>query len=775
MKKSSLFVALITIVALAGILGLRADAQTNYEIKTETNPVCSAHQSENWQLIRDRSLGVDGRDPRGHKIGPSVAYRRFPPLGMNWYPIDIYKQTLCGQLHHFKFYDKFGEADWNNYIMPSDPYKFIIDDVSVAKPDEIPNCLGNHDCLEVEVNPSKLFRDNQWFMASTDQTTLSGKTVCTYGPWIYEEAHGNHPEIHPAELYWWTSSTQSGAADPSEWFLMQVQDNSDRFNQSKNFTGPEPRPVWWHPWAESPRTGEFKIGFEVSLTGAPQSYSISEVAASGVVTGQDALAKQDSDDGKDHAIVYDGRTVLRVVETQSDGDDLGVRFVDLCRDDTNKRLSGYIAITSKIAKDSQGNAGYLVLKVRKEPIAELTPGPAVAVAATNQAAATGAPATAGPTLTRLEAIRPSLRRVIIAGKPQLVGDFLIESVTVKGQPLSDVSFSKAEMISGNKHQKMSLEEALGTPDAELAAKAGPSQTGRSFKKLEAVPLFADASLLLSSSFGVENLAVPNLGLAPDFFVQTVSAPTESATAWKDLVRAAGGSADGMAPPIKVVKVSEWKLESMPSYAPRRGGKLQREDDSVFSEEINGVLSKRDDKRLKQLFGSNRPFQVEWSFKATNLITGADVPVRVGKGATNEVVVEKVPNSLGVTDIKITFPAQDSHAVYEVVATANMTDSYGSKGTVHQRFWSHFLKLTPGTASEETIISSIAYLAGVPADQLSKASKIDDVGEDETSMRKVSSRRGRMLRLLVMRAIADNVITLDELRDLIKTAKLFGGS
>ena len=63
------------------------------------------------------------------------------------------------------------------------------------------------------------------------------------------------------------------------------------------------------------------------------------------------------------------------------------------------------------------------------------------------------------------------------------------------------------------------------------------------------------------------------------------------------------------------------------------------------------------------------------------------------------------------------------------------------------------------------------MTGMPAEPLLNASKIDGLDENETSLRGDTSRRARMLRLLVMRAAADQVITIDELRDLIKTAKL----
>jgi hypothetical protein len=226
------------------------------------------------------------------------------------------------------------------------------------------------------------------------------------------------------------------------------------------------------------------------------------------------------------------------------------------------------------------------------------------------------------------------------------------------------------------------------------------------------------------------------------------------------------------PPAKVVKIDEWKVEAIPSYAPSREGRLEREGDSVFSAEINEVLIRKDNKRLNQLFGQKQPFKVEWTFNATNLITGAAVPVEVGKGtASDKVILEKVINSLGNTDVKVNFPNQDAHAVFEIVASANMTDSNGNTGTVQRRFSSHYIALTPETSDDE-LLSLIASVTGMPAEPLLNASKIDGLDENETSPRAITSRRARMLRLLVMRAAADQVITLDELRDLIKSAKFF---
>ena len=89
--RSSMALLILTCLAISPVF-----AQTNYILTTATCPICTEQQISEWQFIWTKSLGVDGRDPVGHKIGPNPAYRF--AVGQNWYPIDVYKQTLCGQL-----------------------------------------------------------------------------------------------------------------------------------------------------------------------------------------------------------------------------------------------------------------------------------------------------------------------------------------------------------------------------------------------------------------------------------------------------------------------------------------------------------------------------------------------------------------------------------------------------------------------------------------------------------------------------------------------------
>jgi hypothetical protein len=149
---------LITATFVACFTTVPAFTQQDFVLRSATTPLCGQQQLEDWRFVRDRTFGVAGRDPVGHKIGPNVAYRM--GVGMNWYPLDIYKQTLCGKLHHFNFFDGWGdEADWNTYFIPNASHAYVLEDARpVADPDHIYDCDGNGDCLEGEITRREVLR-----------------------------------------------------------------------------------------------------------------------------------------------------------------------------------------------------------------------------------------------------------------------------------------------------------------------------------------------------------------------------------------------------------------------------------------------------------------------------------------------------------------------------------------------------------------------------------------------------------------------------------------
>ena len=136
--------------------------------------------------------------------------------------------------------------------------------------------------MEVEITPDEDFYKNPWFPRPKDAkwlksvrglSPLEGTTICTYGPWVYEKAHGNRPEIHPSELYWWREAA-SGSL-----FLMLLQDDSDRFDRPNNY-----RPRSSKPWSGCPRSAKFRIAFDADPADGPLVFELKELYAKNVVT-----------------------------------------------------------------------------------------------------------------------------------------------------------------------------------------------------------------------------------------------------------------------------------------------------------------------------------------------------------------------------------------------------------------------------------------------------------------------------------------------------------
>ena len=303
----------------------------------------------------------------------------------NWIPLSSEKQTICGVLDRFGVFDggeSLGESifddsemDWNLFIIPNDEFSFLIEDALKYKggkgiycqEDKWHTCGNNKvPCLEAEITPDESFYENPWFPKSTKVSPLEGREVCFYGPWVRECLHAHRPEIHPSEMIWWRES--------NDYFMMFVQDDSNRFDSRDNFELKGSVPSDWKPWAAPPLTAQFRIAFEVKpnehalpIPGIkPQQMVIRELHSRFVVTENDKKAKADSDDGKNHKLVYKGRVLLSVLEAFENESNLGVQFVDVSKRG-NGVIQGYVQLTTKIGgADIRGDEGYHVLKASKE-------------------------------------------------------------------------------------------------------------------------------------------------------------------------------------------------------------------------------------------------------------------------------------------------------------------------------------------------------------------------------------------------------------------------
>ena len=691
-----------------------ATAQVNHVVKLSTTPVISQVQLAEWQRIVETQQGVTGIDPVGHKIGPNVAKRT--SLGLNWYPFDIYKQTLCGTLHHFNFYDGYGdEGDWNHFIIPAPSHSYLLEDAKpIANADDLHQCNAPGDCMEAEITPDEDFYENRWFPKSAGKSDLEGRAICTYGPWVWEEAHGNRPEIHPSELYWWKESEPA----LETYTLMVIQDDSNRFDRPGNYSGTIVR-----PWSKFPRSAEFKIPFELSLSQLTPVleqliFEIDELSRRNVVTANDATARRDSDDGKEHAIQLDGQIVVRANELQHLDDSIGVRFVELTKgtrsggagEPVSNVLRGYIAINSKIGIDDNGKEGYHVIRVRarkatiQNPVAPL-------------AAAT--PESFPPSLV-IKPLPKSLRFAVVDGEPRLAGDVEVR-----------------------------------TPLGEVGTRSGVGGLGGN-----------ETEVQIGS--GAVKFTLPSIALAPIVKMPKREITREALSSWPDMVKAMGGRPETQAPTTRssVKRADQIRIDVAAFYAPIRDGKPSREDDSPFIEELNEALEKRDPIRTRQLFGSNQPIeQLNWKFSAKNMSTGDAIPVRVGESSPNEITAKILPGLEPDTAAIINFPPELAQSVIEVTATIEIIDAFKNKGVVSKTIWSHSISnVNIGSLVDESVSVSAA-IAGAEVSRLVDASKITGLPANDVTVKQPFTRCARTVRLYANRAAEDQNIDMGELTNL----------
>lgn len=738
-----------TAVAVLALF-LAACARTNVVLTSATTPVCTAEAVAEWNRVVDQLQGVKGEDPVGFYIADFPA-ERFGSVIDNWYPNSGYKETLCGQLHHFNVYDGSGaEMDWNNFIIPAPGFEHLITDVLPYKggsgtwcvDDDWQSCVGENDCMEAELTPDDSFEENPWFPKSTGSSVLEGRQICAYGPWIRECVHGHRPEIHPAELTWWKERWH----DADLYWLMTLQDDSNRFDTEDDFDIEGSLPPGWREWGAAPMTARFKLAFSARPLGPVVEFGIGEAFARNVVTGDDAEARKDADDATGHAIQYDGQIVLRAMENQPRDVDLGVTFTDVCRR-ANNTLQGYVAIITKTGVNNDGEEGYHILYVTKKEVGGILP-PVVL------------PEVATQVLLRTTGDHSSMRVTEIDGRPALVGDLKVAVAELQGRAHQSVTVKSVELRAPSARRPLPYE-----PDP---ARAGGVVKG--------VPLLdrVELSFELSSNARLE-ATWPGLALAALVDEKVEVASQAPAGAWQSVIKAAGGLPTDPAANLKVMRAGAVRLSVLPHYAMRKDGRASLEEGSPFVERLNEVLRRDEEGETKALFGTPTPIKAAWTFEATDLITGRSVPVSTADstaaaakpGAAVQVVAYpgKIPNE----SVQISFPS-DPNGIYEVRATATVTDVLGSTSQTQHRAFSHFLADATTEGIVTSLIPAVAAAAGVSGDVVSVAIKLRPLPLDDARRRDPQARRALLLHSFSLQAADDGRITPDELQSLIKGAK-----
>lgn len=276
--------------------------QTNGAVTMITNLGILPFEASSLFERANKQLGIIGNDYRGpQELGSACIQRAsnnlFIPDNLNfWYPqrrkrdhrnVVFYKHTLAGTVKEAQQENISGtyqDYDVTIHITPDADYNYLVTDAHRREFTKLMKAeyagtrvlplirdQGQHDCndtqsrseftsLEAEIAPEQWPKGKHLFGRSRLADLCLqrvGQKMCVYGPWIYDEGHCCHPEIHPAEQLWWSSPLGSGR----QYNCNVVCDASGRF--------------WWRsqmddgtklkPWAEPPIRGLFAIAFEVPL------------------------------------------------------------------------------------------------------------------------------------------------------------------------------------------------------------------------------------------------------------------------------------------------------------------------------------------------------------------------------------------------------------------------------------------------------------------------------------------------------------------------------
>lgn len=245
-----------------------------------------------WEVTEAEGMGVIGSDYRGQEEIGSAPFERagsYVPNRFNfWYPQrppqeprdhrnPFYKRTLsgivdAGEKPYIVNEDvPYLDDDVVFNVTPLPKYRYLVTDAH--KPE-----MGKLEIMKIiwrdrEI-PYNQCREPFKFVHSEIDVKESGKIkllallkgregkqVSAYGPWIYDYGHCHHPEIHPAEQIWWSSTIDSVRA----YNLNIFADSSKRFLWRNQMDSDDGKLTELKPWGAPPITGIYALSFEVEL------------------------------------------------------------------------------------------------------------------------------------------------------------------------------------------------------------------------------------------------------------------------------------------------------------------------------------------------------------------------------------------------------------------------------------------------------------------------------------------------------------------------------
>lgn len=733
------------------IFSTSCDGNDNFVVKPETLCSCDASIegrcaviAGTWKHTNNNLLGVSANDlTNGEFVGTECEGE--PGLVFNvWRAVDGFQYNMAGTLNHFNWSIP-GDNDWNIHVIPDPAFTFLIDDVEALHPGSKSwhKKCGEPRCMEAEVEPDRQFWTNPWFFQpgvhpeDTDDngfSTLEGRQMGFYGPWVMDMDHSFGSEIHPVHMMWFKDHFEGGfgGSGPFDIFwLMFLQDNTGRFDDRDDFDCDGSAPAGWKPWTDAPRAGRMNIAFEVNPATEVVSFHIEELFKRFVVTSQDANARLDADNGRSHGLEINGKVVVRVEENQPNDDDLGVTFTNLCIGIDGK-LRGFVSIRSTIGgNDDRDEEGFHILYATRT----------------------------------LRKTRPDVVRPDIGNLPVL----LLTSKEVGGSVTTD-----GDHFTGN--FQVTLHGNKYTTDRDYAV-SKVEFTGRDLRRelrfeqdakeilIKAVPL-TGGQIILTSASG-RKLVLPSrlISLSPEV-KETIVRSVPDADAAKYLAASVGGIASTpVSSNQKLARFEEVSVRLQPQYVAYKGEDNLADSPSTFVDELNDRMSKDGLSSLAQ------PITVAWSFEATNLANGQPVPVYTNDRSASDGVQVQLPAANSINEpLKIKFPPAATAGITELRARATITDQHGQKSTLTHRLWSHGFNSTVNSVEE--YVSLVQSLTGLKDRSVLLVPRPNIKPGDITLPPDAKTRRAYILNTYLRKSLSDKQITIDELRTLVQALKTY---
>ncbi len=357
--------------------------KTNVTRTSENIPFASASEIKDWETTSKTLLGIKALDPVKGKLSTMEQHKDWTTDifgGVPFYKpifnaLSDTKQNVGGTLNRYHSHAEDNNSnDINLWMVLFDEYLQYYNMVKFNKNDKwlYPTKLLGQElrCGEYDKNVPFLlgeiavpneFLDNNFFFPRADNVYCESgiylhklDTFGMYGVVTTDRHHGNVPEVHPAQQFWFKDKTITTNKKNGYW-LFFVQDASDRFVD----------------WIGSPLYGQYKIAFRMNPDKVKPNFTtltmdISLGLKEDMVTHRFADQRADCDNGRTHSLIVDGKKILTVNESGYDDDDLGIQFVEL-RKLQDGTIQGYVQV-SMVIGDYETNAfglGILHLIIQK--------------------------------------------------------------------------------------------------------------------------------------------------------------------------------------------------------------------------------------------------------------------------------------------------------------------------------------------------------------------------------------------------------------------------